>query len=229
MRRRRASRFVLRVTQGRAKAAGARCAGAADTRASLRVGLLRHGEVAGGNRFRGHTDDPLTPIGLSQMYAAIADSGRWDWVISSPLIRCAEFARAFSRQNSLPLTFDTHLKEMHFGAWEGRSAAELMAETPEALTHFWQDPDASPPPCGESLARFQARVLDGWNNLRSAHAGQRVLIVTHGGVIRVLLCHVFEVPVSRWHAFEVPHGQLHDLRIDDDGLARPVCNSNVRV
>lgn len=185
------------------------------------VGLLRHGEVEGGDRFRGHTDDPLTPAGLAQMYAAIAGSGRWERLISSPLIRCAEFASVFARQSSLPLTFDTRLKEIHFGQWEGRSAAELMTEDPEALTRFWRDPDAHPPLGGEALARFQARVLDAWNDILAAHAGQRILIVTHGGVIRVLLCHVFEVPVSRWYEFEVTHGQLHGVHIGGDGLAIP--------
>ncbi|MEX2481608.1 MAG: alpha-ribazole phosphatase family protein [Gammaproteobacteria bacterium] len=184
-----------------------------DTSASPRVGLLRHGETEGGQRFRGHTDDPLTPAGLSQMYAAIAESGRWDRVISSPLLRCSEFSSAFAQQRSLPLIFDIRLKEIHFGQWEGRSAAELMAEDPESLERFWRDPDIHPPPGGESLARFQARVLDAWNNILSAYAGQRVLTVTHGGVIRVLLCHVFEVPVSRWSEFEVPLGKLHSVHI----------------
>ncbi|MFP5506984.1 MAG: alpha-ribazole phosphatase [Gammaproteobacteria bacterium] len=193
-----------------------------DTSASLYVGLLRHGEAEGGNRFRGHTDDALTPAGLAQMYAALSDSGHWDRVISSPLTRCAEFVSDFARQSSLPLTFDTRLKEMHFGQWEGRSAAELMAEDPEALARFWRDPDAYPPPGGESLAHFRARVLDAWNDILSAYADQHVLIVTHGGVIRVLLCHVFEVPMSRWHEFEVPHGRMHGVHIGDDGLAKSV-------
>ncbi|MEW8357410.1 MAG: alpha-ribazole phosphatase [Candidatus Thiodiazotropha sp.] len=195
----------------------------------MRLGLLRHGETEGGQGFRGHTDDPLTPAGLAQMYAALADSDRWDRVISSPLIRCAEFARTFARQHCLPLTFDTRLKEMHFGQWEGRSAAELMAEDPEALARFWRDPDAYPPPSGESLACFQARVLNAWNNILSAHADQHVLIVTHGGVIRVLLCHVFEVPVSQWHEYEVPHGKLHGVHIVGDGLTKPARVENVRM
>lgn len=184
-----------------------------DTGASLRVGLLRHGEVEGGARFRGHTDDPLTPAGLAQMHTALADHGGWDRVISSPLIRCAEFSNAYAGQNALPLTFDARLKEMYFGLWEGRSAAELMAEDSEALARFWRNPDACPPPDGESLTRFQTRVLDAWNDIVSAYTGQRVLIVTHGGVIRVLLCHVSGIPVSRWHEFEVPYGRLYELRI----------------
>lgn len=183
------------------------------------IGLLRHGEVEGGSRFRGHTDDPLTATGLDQMRAATNGEQRWGRVISSPLTRCSEFSSAFARQHSMPLSFDMRLKEMHFGAWEGRSAAELMAEDAEALERFWRDPEAYPPPGGESLACFQARVLDAWNDILFAYAGQRVLIVTHGGVIRVLLCHVFEVPASHWHEFEVEHGGLYGVRIGVDGMA----------
>lgn len=193
------------------------------------IGLLRHGEVEGGGRFRGHTDDPLTPAGLAQMYAALADSGPWDRVISSPLIRCAAFASAFARQHFVPLTFDLRLQEMHFGQWEGRSAAELMAEDPQALARFWGNPEAYPPPGGEPLRHFQARVLDAWNDILPAYADQHVVIVTHGGVTRVLLCHVFGVPVSRWHEFDIPHGRLHSVRIGSDGSARSVDGKSVRM
>lgn len=193
----------------------------------MRVGLLRHGEVNGGSRFRGHTDDALTSIGLQQMRAA-TDGRHWSQVVSSPLVRCAAFANAFARQHSLPLTFDPRLREMHFGMWEGRSASELMAEDPEALTRFWRDPDSHPPPGGEPLAGFQARVLDAWKDLTSGRIGKRVLVVTHGGVIRILLCHVFAVPVPRWHEFDVPHGKLHGVHIGGDGLGSPACKEEPR-
>ncbi len=186
-----------------------------------RVDLLRHGETQGGPRFRGSTDDPLMDVGLEQMKYATSSNQRWDRVISSPLARCAEFARVFARQNFLPLSFDQRLKEMHFGAWEGRTAADLMAEDPDALTRFWSDPDKYPPPAGEPLARFQARVLDAWIDIVTHHAGQRVLVVTHGGVIRVLLCHVLERPVTRLQELGIKHGGLYGVRVDDDGKALP--------
>lgn len=185
------------------------------------LGLLRHGETEGGQRFRGHTDHPLTPKGLSQMYTAVADSGRWDRLVSSPLSRCATFAKALARQQALSLTFDDRLKEIHFGTWEGRCAEELMAEDPDALARFWQDPDTYPPPQGESLGRFQARVLDAWRDILQTQSGERVLLVTHGGVIRVLLCHTRGIPVSRWHEFEVAHGQLHRVLVGSTDTPPP--------
>ena len=188
-----------------------------DTSASLRVGLLRHGEVEGGSRFRGHTDDPLTATGLAQMHAAIADSGNWDHVVSSPLVRCAAFAKEYARRYSTPLSFDARLMEMHFGDWEGRTAAELMQSDAGDLTRFWENPINNRPPSGEPLAQFQARVLDAWKDIVAGYARQRVLVVTHGGVIRMLLCHVLKQPLARLQAFEVRHGGLYGVRIDDDG------------
>lgn len=184
-----------------------------------RIDLLRHGETQGGSRFRGSTEDPLTAVGLEQMKSATSRAQCWDRVVSSPMVRCAEFARVFSRQRSLPLDFDERLKEIHFGAWEGRTAAELMAEAPEPLARFWSDPDKHPPPGGEPLARFRARVLDAWSDIVSLYAGQRVLVVSHGGVIRVLLCRVLEWPVTRMHELDIEHGGLYTVRVDHNGKA----------
>lgn len=189
------------------------------------VGLLRHGEVKGGVCFRGSTDDPLTDLGLNQMRTATngKPSGNqgWDRVIASPLERCAAFAREFARQHSLPLTFDHRFKEMHFGTWEGRTAAEIMAEDPATLARFWANPDGHPPPTGEPLSRFQARVLAAWDSIVRSYAGQKILLVTHGGVIRVLLCHVQQRSLDQLLTIEVRHGALYTLRVSVDRKETP--------
>ena len=184
--------------------------------------LLRHGETAGGTCYRGTTDDPLTAAGWEQMRAAVNDNARWEGIVTSPLRRCAEFARALARQRSIPLTLDERLAEMHFGAWEGRSTAELMSADPEALARFWDDPVTHTPPGAEPLARFATRVLATWNGIVRDHPGRRVLLVTHGGVIRVILSHVLRRPVERLLELDVGHAALHRLRaaIDAQGNIR---------
>ena len=184
--------------------------------------LLRHGETEGGARYRGTTDDPLTAAGWEQMWAAVNDNARWNGIVSSPLRRCAEFARALARQRSMPLTLDPRLAEMHFGAWEGRSAAELMSADPEALARFWHNPAAHAPPGAEPLTRFAARVLEAWHGIVRAHPGRRVLLVTHGGVIRAILCHVLRRPIERLLELDVGHAALHRVRaaIDAGGNIR---------
>lgn len=157
---------------------------------------------------------PLSLSGLVRMQAA-ADAGPpWDRVISSPLSRCAEFAHAYARRHCLPLSLDPRLQEMGFGAWEGRSAEELMATTPDALRRFWADPWTRPPPGGEPLDRLQERVLQAWEAILigSAH-DDHILVVTHGGVIRILLCHLLHLPPARLLELEVGHASLQRLRV----------------
>ena len=61
------------------------------------IDLLRHGEVEGGEIIRGSTDDKLTDEGWAQMQNALQGDIQWDVIISSSLLRCAEFAESFGR------------------------------------------------------------------------------------------------------------------------------------
>lgn len=184
------------------------------------IGLLRHGEVTGGPRFRGHTDDALTETGFGQMCATLDGRDGWTHVISSPLRRCSVFAADFARQSCIPLSFDHRLTEIHFGAWEGRTASELMADDAGALRRFWRSPRQNTPPGGEPLDGFQTRVLELWREIVSAPPGARVLMITHGGVIRVLLCHLTGVSLDKLQTFDVGLGSLYGVHVHEDGTQR---------
>lgn len=182
------------------------------------VGLLRHGEVTGGAVYRGRTDDPLSLIGWAQMRAATEGLCSWDLIVSSPLQRCAAFAGEFAQTHGAPLVEEERLVEIDFGEWEGRSAAQLMWESPAALADFWRDPLNHPPPGGESLGQFQERVVAAWEALCRNHAGKRLLLVTHGGVIRMLLSHLQARPLDRMMEIEVEHAALFGLLMSDGML-----------
>lgn len=154
---------------------------------TLRLDLLRHGETELGGGLRGSLDDALTDAGWQQMRAAVAGQGPWDRLVSSPLQRCARFAEELGARLALPVSLDPDLQELHFGAWEGQSAAALMATDAEALGRFWADPYAFTPPQGEPVLAFSERVLGAVERLHQRHAGERVLLVSHGGVMRLLL------------------------------------------
>ncbi len=93
---------------------------------TLRLDLLRHGETELGGGLRGSLDDALTANGWRQMRDAVVGQGPWDRLISSPLQRCALFAQELGAKLDVPVTLETDLQELHFGAWEGQSAAALM-------------------------------------------------------------------------------------------------------
>lgn len=181
------------------------------TNDAIRIGLLRHGETAGGRGYCGRTDYPLSAFGWKQMWAA-AEDGRWEGIVASPLRRCADFAREFAHRRALPLTIDARLQEMDFGAWEGRSAAELLETEPEALARFWENPWRHGPPGGEALPSLYDRVLAAWGH---AVAQRRsVLLVTHGGPIRTIVCHVNRWPLEKLLHVEAPPGALRRFLVN---------------
>lgn len=179
--------------------------------------LLRHGETELGGGLRGSLDDALTELGWAQMRAAVAQGGPWVRIISSPLQRCARFAQALAAQLDVPLQLEPGLQELHFGDWEGRSAADLMVTDEQGLGLFWADPYAFTPPGGEPVAGFAERVLTAMAHLHQAHAGEHVLLVTHGGVMRLLLARARGLPREQLLQVVVGHGAVHRLHCDADG------------
>jgi len=179
--------------------------------------LLRHGETELGGGLRGSTDDALTATGWAQLRTAVADGSRWDRLVSSPLQRCARFAEELAVQHGVPLSLEPDLQELHFGAWEGRSTAELMQTSAEDLGRFWRDPYGFTPPEGEPLLAFEARVLGALQRLQARHAGERLLLVTHGGVIRLLLARARGLPRNDLLQVAVGHAERYQLRLDEQG------------
>ncbi|QBR31107.1 MULTISPECIES: alpha-ribazole phosphatase family protein [Pseudomonas] len=187
---------------------------------TLRLDLLRHGETELGGGLRGSLDDALTEKGWAQMRAAVVAGGPWDRLISSPLQRCARFAAELGEQLALPVQLDKDLQELHFGAWEGQSAAALMETDAEALGLFWADPYTFTPPQGEPVSDFAARVLGAVARLHQAYAGERVLLISHGGVMRLLLAQARGLPREQLLNVEVAHASLFALSVEADGVLK---------
>lgn len=185
------------------------------------IDLLRHGITRAGNVYLGRSDAPLSEHGYRQMAEALPDAPRYDAVLSSPLARCAAFAQDYAQRHGLPLHHDARFQEMDFGTWDGRSAADIAASDPAALENFWRDPVACPPPQAEPLTLFQARVLAAWQELPAHYPGQRVLLVTHGGVMRIILCHLQQRTLSELLSLSVPHAALHQVTVEDEPAQVP--------
>ena len=189
---------------------------------TLRVDLLRHGETEFGGGLRGSIDDALTETGWAQMRAAVVGQGPWDRLVSSPLQRCARFAEELGAQLGVPVLLDKDLQELHFGAWEGQSAAALMETDAQALGLFWADPYSFTPPQGEPVADFSTRVLAALERLHATRVGERILLISHGGVMRLLLAQARGLPREQLLNVEVGHGALFSLTMESTGLLKEV-------
>jgi len=189
---------------------------------------MRHGEPVGGRRYRGQIDDPLSEKGWAQMHAAVGESVPWTRVVSSPLLRCRAFAETLAERHGLPLALDDRLKEVGFGVWEGRSAAEIEADAPGTLARFKADPVHARPQGAEPLADFHARVAAALDALLAQHAGQHVLLVGHAGVMRMALAWALQIPLEHVYRIEVATATLTRLRFEA-GRASLIFHGSPRV
>ncbi|MCC5809363.1 MAG: alpha-ribazole phosphatase family protein [Ectothiorhodospiraceae bacterium] len=188
------------------------------------VDLLRHGEPAGGSYFRGSTDDPLTDRGWAQARTAAAD-GDWDLILSSDLQRCLRFAETLAEERRLPLTVDARFREMHFGDWEALRADDIPDRA--ALQAFWADPDGHTPPGGESVPTLITRVNTALDQILERHRGQRILLVSHAGVIHAVIARTLGINMAAaMRGFHIPHACRTRLRVDrgPQGDMRCICH-----
>lgn len=147
--------------------------------------LVRHGETDWNRdrRVQGQTDIPLNETGRRQALALSAElNGRaFAAVYSSDLVRAYETATILAEPRSLTVIPVPALREKDFGSWEGLTDAEVLRRFPHALAGPWGD--------AETSAEVSTRVVAAVSEIVAAHAGDAVLVVTHGGPIRALLRH----------------------------------------
>jgi broad specificity phosphatase PhoE len=166
---------------------------------TTRLILVRHGETRANREFRyiGARDDLLTEQGQAQAekLAGALSGFQLAGVYSSPLQRAYHTALPIATRHNLAVQVVDDLRESNFGAWEGLSRAEVMAQDGERLL-AWERDTSIAPPGGESLEAMYRRVLAFVEKLARAHPGQSVALVSHVGPIKAVLCAALGAPVS---------------------------------
>ncbi len=176
------------------------------------VDFLRHGEVSGGSYYRGCTDDLLTELGWQQMNHAVADKS-WDYIVSSPLLRCLDFAQHLSKKTSIPLSIDSNWQEINFGEWEGKTAEQINSTR---LMRFYQDPANNTPKNGENIELFLDRINLAWKSATHSYSGKHILVITHAGVIRCLFNVFLCLPINKTFNIQVNHASLTSFQCIHD-------------
>jgi len=168
--------------------------------------LMRHG-TTGQPSYRGQIDDPLNDLGWQQSRAATLDRA-WDLVVSSTLRRCADFARELCTQRGLTLQLDARLVEYHFGDWQGRAIADLERGEAAHLAAYRADPQRHPPPHGEDFDAFGQRIAAALDAVAAQRAA-RVLVITHGAVIRWVQCRLAGQPFGAMAETGIANASVH--------------------
>lgn len=154
---------------------------------------IRHGETDWNvqGRIQGHTDIALNATGRAQA-RALAQALRGEplaAVYASDLQRAAQTAHAIAEAQGCALRLRRELRERSFGEWEGTLADDVAYIDAEGFARWRARDPRFAPRGGESLTQLFARVRAVLDELAARHAGERIALVAHGGVLDCIYRH----------------------------------------
>jgi len=180
--------------------------------------LVRHGETEWNRngRWQGHADIALTEDGRQQARALgarlRAERIPVDHIYTSDLSRASETAAIIAAAIGLEAVPVPELREIDVGEWSGLTRAEIMQRFPGAFETVFHAPN------GETHAAFERRVVDAVLGLAERHAGEHIMLVTHGGTVRSLLGYVFAHQGRAGQSVPlIGNTSLTELRLSQDG------------
>lgn len=132
-------------------------------------------------------------------------------IYTSPLQRCRLLADDLAVSQGNPVLIDDRLKEMNFGVWEMIPWHDIPQET---LNPWMEDFVNYRVPEGENFLDLHNRVLSFWEEMLQQHLekeSQKVVISTHSGVIRTLLCYILEIPLKNAFRLDLHYGTISKI------------------
>jgi broad specificity phosphatase PhoE len=149
--------------------------------------LVRHGETDWNRdrRWQGHTDTHLNDEGRAQARRVAHELHGVDALYSSDLARARETAEIIAKAIDVPVRLDARLRERSFGAWEGLTNAEIEARFADAHAR-WLAGEGAGAGDAEPFRDFADRVHGFLRDALSRHPDDTVLVVAHGGSLRVI-------------------------------------------
>lgn len=159
-----------------------------------RLWLIRHGPTHA-KGMTGWTDLPADLSDHTRIARLRTALPRHFRLLSSDLIRTRATARVLAP--NAPLWKMPGLREINFGAWEGRTAAQIEATDADLARRYWSDPGDHAPKGGESWNGFSARIHRVTDQICTACPGEDLVCVLHFGVIVAMLARALDAPAAR--------------------------------
>ena len=195
----------------------------------MRLWLVRHGEteanVAG--LYSGHAPTPLTERGIAQAQTlgTLLRNVPVDNVLCSELERARHTTQLILGDREVPVRNMPELNEMFFGDWEMRHHRDLAREDAENYAVWCNDWQNATPTNGEGFQAFSQRVERFIAQLADYKTCQNLLVVSHQGVLSVLIARLLSMPAAAmWH-FRVAQGCWSAIDFCDDFAVLKVLNS----
>lgn len=176
----------------------------------MKLTLIRHIKTSAPEGMCYGQTDVALPQGYETIHVQLAEqlkNEEFDVLYASPLQRCTLLANTIA--GGRPVIFDERLKELNFGDWENQLWKDLEI-LPEAAV-FFNDYVHVPPPGGESFQQMTDRIAQFMAELKTKHPRHNVLIVAHGGPIRIIHGLAEGLPITDYFKREVPYGHISQL------------------
>ena len=184
------------------------------------VWLIRHGSPDGmDGRCYGRYDAPLSAEGIQQAKVVAERLARESisHVYSSGLSRAVETARIIAEEHHLSVETIDDLAEIDFGEFEGLRYEDIERRYRDVFQSWMTRPTETEFPNGESFTQLSARAIRVMDLLISRHRKQSVVVVTHGGVLRVVLGKALSIPDEQIFRLAQGYGAVNRIRYFEHG------------
>lgn len=186
-----------------------------------KIFLVRHGETKWNleMRFQGRENIALNENGIKQagLLSQRLKNEKVRAVYSSPLSRAWETAKIIAVSHGLSPCAVEGLSEISFGSWEGKTYLEMDETEKDAVVRWMNNPEAVTISGGETFKQFRERVLKSYNEVINNNRKENFIIVTHGGVIKVLVAAILHIPFSHLGRLKLSLCSLTAILYDDYG------------
>ena len=176
----------------------------------MRLYVARHGQTAWNaeNKICGTTDLPLNELGQAQAKELAEKCGAYDidLIIASTMLRARQTAAAVAQRWNVPVITDARLVEQNYGIYEG-----MDRQTPGFLAnkrHF-----AYRYPGGESMLDVGHRIYGLLEDIKRDHNGKNVLLVCHGGVMRLIRSYFEDMTNDEYFHYSEPNASVREFEL----------------
>jgi alpha-ribazole phosphatase/probable phosphoglycerate mutase len=180
--------------------------------APTRLVLVRHAQPSDEVRGRcyGSLDVGLSPAGARQArtLARTLAPAALAALYSSPSIRALRTAAPLAAACGLEAVVLEDAREIDFGAFEGRPWDEIARSHPRVFERWMTAPTRVRFPGGESHALLRRRALGAMAQLVARHAGETAALVSHGGVLRVMLAACLRMPATAAFRLDLAYASI---------------------
>jgi len=136
-------------------------------------------------------------------------------VYCSDLSRAVKSAEIIAEPHSINPIVIPSLRERNFGIWEGMSFDEIREKYPREFAAWAGNPLKFSPMEGENTLEVRERVINAFDEIMGKHNEEHIVIVAHGGVNRIILCHILGIPLENIFRIEQDYAALNIIEFWD--------------